>query len=150
MKQNILTFNQREDVDQKWMIREYFCVHLDVSMACYLVKPPTHCYHQYISVQSAKTYNYLHPSEEEERKKREKKNRLHENLPRVLKKPITGNSRPILVAIYIPLANAVWIKQNVRGSTLNYLTTHRLLSVLKLLFRSDRLDSQSLWIFYMN
>lgn len=129
------------------MIREYFRVHLDVSMACYLVKPPTHCYHQYISVQSANTYNYLHPSEE--RREREK-NRLHENLPRVIKKPITGNSRPILVAIYIPLAIAVWIKQNVRGSTLNYLTTHRLLSVLKLLFRSDRLDSQSLWIFYMN
>lgn len=129
------------------MIREYFRVHSDVSMACYLVKPPTHCYHQYISVQSANTYNYLHPSEE--RREREK-NRLHENLPRVIKKPITGNSRPILVAIYIPLANAVWIKQNVRGSTLNYLTTHRLLSVLKLLFRSDRLDSQSLWIFYMN
>lgn len=112
----------------------------------WLNPPHTATINTYLSKARKHTITYT-PRKKEER---EKKNRLHENLPRVIKKPITGNSRPILVAIYIPMANAVWIKQNVRGSTLNYLTTHRLLSVLKLLFRSDRLDSQSLWIFYMN
>lgn len=63
---------------------EYFRVHFfGVSISCfYLVKPP-HKSHQYTSVQSANTYNYLHTSEEEEEEERRvrEKNRLHENLP---------------------------------------------------------------------
>lgn len=62
---------------------ECFHVHFfGVSISCfYLVRPP-HESHQYTSVQSANTYNYLHTSEEEEEERREReKNRLHENLP---------------------------------------------------------------------
>lgn len=81
---------------------EYFRVHFfGVSISCfYLVKPP-HKSHQYTSVQSANTYNYLHTSEEEEeeeRREREKKI-VYMKTCRMMKKPITGNSQPILVAM---------------------------------------------------